>query len=112
MIDERSSLLTNVAGGRCSGGQCNGGTTGKPALIYVPSGTYIISSKVQLYVDTQIIGDAIHLPTLKAAGNVTNNTVIVGGFDPGTGSTTNFYIGVRNLNIDTTAAVPSDSKCP
>lgn len=54
--------------------------------------------------------DAVELPTLKAATNVTNGTVILSGFDPGQGSTTNFYIGIRNINIDTTAAKPNISK--
>lgn len=81
-----------------------------PALIYIPSGTYMISSTIQLFVDTQMIGDAIEFPTLKATSNVTNGTVVVSGFDPGQGSTTNFYIGIRNINVDTTSAAPSDSK--
>jgi glucan 1,3-beta-glucosidase len=55
--------------------------------------------------------DAIQLPTLKAANNVTNGTIILNGFDSGQGSTTNFYIGIRNINIDTTAAKPNISKC-
>ncbi|CAN9135394.1 unnamed protein product [Alternaria alternata] len=54
-----------------------------------------------------IIGDAVNLPTLKAASSALNNTVVVDGYDKGTQSTNNFYIGVRNLNIDTTAADPA-----
>ena len=71
-------------------------------MIYVPQGTYVISSPIQLYVDTQVIGDAINLPTLKASPEFSpSNGSVVNGFDSGQGSTTNFYIGVRNLNIDT-----------
>ncbi|KAF2104926.1 pectin lyase-like protein [Rhizodiscina lignyota] len=96
-------------GGRCSGGACGTGTTGQPALIYVPSGKYVVSSPIQLYVDTQVIGDAINLPTIKAASRFSpNNESIIAGFDPGTGSTTNFYIGVRNLVIDS-GAVPANA---
>ncbi|KAL1794586.1 hypothetical protein ACET3X_006402 [Alternaria dauci] len=91
-------------GSRCAGGQCPGGTTGKPALVYVPPGTYAIYSTIQLFVNTQIIGDGIDMPTLKAAPSALNGTVVVDGFDKGTQSTTNFYIGLRNVNIDTTAA--------
>lgn len=99
-------------GGRVSGGLGAGGTTGQPALIYVPSGTYLISSTIQMFVDTQMIGDALDYPTLKAASSVSNGTVVLAGFDPGQGSTTNFYIGVRNINIDTTGVAAEDSKCP
>ena len=50
-----------------------------------------------------MIGDAVDYPTIKAASNTKNGSVVVAGFDPGQGSTTNFYIGIRNINIDTTA---------
>ncbi|KAI9655083.1 MAG: hypothetical protein M1821_005566 [Bathelium mastoideum] len=104
LSDDTAAFTAAInAGGRCSGGTCGTGTTGQPALIYVPQGTYIISSPIQLYVDTQVIGDAINLPTLEASPAFSpSNGSVVAGFDPGQGSTTNFYIGVRNLNIDTT----------
>jgi glucan 1,3-beta-glucosidase len=76
----------------------------------------LISGTVQLFINTQIIGDALNLPTLRAASNVANGSVVVSGFDPGQGSTTNFYLGIRNINIDTTAADADSSKdfdrCP
>lgn len=77
-------------------------------MIYVPHGTYLISSIVQLYVNTQVIGDAVNLPTIKVSSSFSpSNGSVIGGFDPGTGSTTNFYIGVRNLIIDSTAVSSS-----
>ncbi|KAL9078318.1 MAG: hypothetical protein Q9157_002749 [Trypethelium eluteriae] len=92
------------AGGRCSGGTCGTGSTGQPALIYVPQGTYVVSSPIQLYIDTQVIGDAVNFPTIKASpAFAPSNGSVIAGFDPGQGSTTNFYIGLRNLNIDTTS---------
>ncbi|KAH6876298.1 pectate lyase superfamily protein-domain-containing protein [Alternaria rosae] len=91
-------------GSRCAGSQCNGGSTGKPALIYVPPGTYAIYPTIQLYISTQIIEDAINVPTLKAASSAFNNTAVVDGYDKDTQSTNNFYIGLRNFNIDITAA--------
>lgn len=92
---------------RIGGGKGAGGSTGQPALIYVPPGTYSISSSIQMFIDTQIIGDAITPPTIKASAIARNNTVIIDGYDFGQPSTTNFYIGVRNIIIDTTA-VSSD----
>lgn len=57
MHGDNPTLLTTIAvGGRVSGGQGAGGTTGQPALIYIPPGEYLISSKIQMFVDTQIIG--------------------------------------------------------
>ena len=53
------SLLIDIPdGGRVSGGQGAGGTTGQPALVYIPPGEYLISSKIQMFIDTQIIGGA------------------------------------------------------
>lgn len=91
---------------RIGGGKGAGGSTGQPALIYVPSGTYSISSSIQLFIDTQIIGDAIDPPTIKASSISRNNTVVIDGYDFGQPSTTNFYIGLRNVIIDTTAVSP------
>ena len=96
-----NSSLTG--GGRCKGGQC-GGTTGKPALIYVPPGTYSLSSSIQLLINTQIIGDAIEMPILKAAPSA--GKVVVNAHDDGQPSTNNFYIGIRNIVIDTTSVSP------
>lgn len=92
---------------RIAGGKGAGGSTGQPALVYVPPGTYLISSSVQLFIDTQIIGDGLNPPTIKASPMSRNNTVIIDGYDFGQPSTTNFYIGLRNIIIDTTA-VSSD----
>lgn len=88
---------------RIGGGKGAGGSTGQPALIYVPPGTYSISSSIQLFIGTQLIGDAINRPTIKASPISRNNTVVIDGYDFGQPSTTNFYIGVRNIIIDTTA---------
>ena len=49
-------LIDRSDGGRVSGGQGAGGFTGQPALIYIPPGEYLISSKIQMFVNTQIIG--------------------------------------------------------
>jgi glucan 1,3-beta-glucosidase len=105
-----SSITNNICtdGGRCKGGNC-GGTTGKPALIYIPPGIYSISSSVQLLINTQIIGDAIDLPTLKASSSIASGSMVVNGYDDGQPSTNNFYIGIRNVKIDTTA-VPSSQE--
>lgn len=42
-------------GGRC-GREC-GSSTAKPAVIYFPSGTYLVSSSIVQYYNTQFIGN-------------------------------------------------------
>ena len=75
------------------------GTTGQPAVVYLPSGVYIVSKPIQLYVGTVFMGDPLSPPTLKAASGFNGNTLIYGK-DPNQGSTINFYIGVKNLVFD------------
>lgn len=78
-------------------------------MIYIPPGTYSIASTVQLFLNTQVIGDAVDMPTLKAAASFPNGSMVLNGYDDGQPSTTNFYIGVRNVKIDTTS-VPAEQK--
>lgn len=51
-------------------------TYADPEQIYFPPGTYVVSKPiVQLYY-TQLVGDAVTLPTLKAAAGFTGMAVI------------------------------------
>ena len=94
------SLLICVAGiGGIDRSQNDLGTTGQPAVVYLPSGVYILSKPIQLYVGTVLMGDPLSPPTLKAASGFNGNTLIYGK-DPNQGSTINFYIGVKNLVFD------------
>lgn len=84
------------------------GTTGQPAVIYIPSGTYLLTGSLQLYVGTVLVGDPINPPVLKAAANFPNDHVIYGK-DPNHDGTINFYIGLKNVIIDSTAVNPSQN---
>ena len=77
------------------------GTTGQPAVVYLPEGTYIISSPLQLYVDTVFMGNPLSPPTIKASSSFSGNTLIYGK-DPNLGSTINFYVAIKNLVLDST----------
>jgi glucan 1,3-beta-glucosidase len=84
------------------------GTTGQPAVIYIPSGTYLMTGSLQLYVGTLLVGDPINPPVLKAAANFPNDHIIYGK-DPNQDGTVNFYIGLKNIIIDSTAVNPSQN---
>lgn len=77
------------------------GTTGQPAVVYLPAGTYTINSPLQLYVGTVLIGDPIGGTTIKAGSGFNGNTLIYGK-DPNHDSTINFYIKVQHLTLDST----------
>ncbi|KAL4778682.1 pectate lyase superfamily protein-domain-containing protein [Aspergillus varians] len=77
------------------------GTTSQPAIIYLPGGTYLLKSGLQLYVGTVLIGDPTNPPVLKAAPGFSGDHIIWAK-DPNFGGTINFYIGIKNLVIDST----------
>ncbi|KAL2831101.1 pectate lyase superfamily protein-domain-containing protein [Aspergillus cavernicola] len=75
------------------------GTTGQPAIVYLPGGTYMLKAALQLYVGTVLVGDATNPPVLKAEPGFAGDHIIYAK-DPNFGGTTNFYIGIKNLVLD------------
>lgn len=84
------------------------GTTGAPAVVYIPAGTYRLSKPLQSYVDTVVMGDPLNRPVLQASSDFTDPFLYL-GFDPNPnyGSTTNFYIGLKNVVLDSTKVAPA-----
>ena len=64
--DDTAAINSAIAfpGDRCGEG-CDSATT-SPALIYFPPGTYVVSSTIIMYYFSQLVGDAINPPTIKA----------------------------------------------
>ncbi|KAI4163230.1 MAG: hypothetical protein LQ342_003163 [Letrouitia transgressa] len=95
-----------TAGNRCGQG-CDSSTV-TPALVYFPPGTYVVSKPlVQLYY-TQFVGDAVTLPTIKAAASFQGIAVIDSDPYDSTGANwytnqNNFFRQVRNFVIDLTS---------
>lgn len=56
-------------GGRC-GANC-GGSTIYPATLYFPSGTYIISSSIIMYYNTEMLGNVRRVPFLSLSLSLT-----------------------------------------
>ena len=75
-------------------------------MIYVPTGTYLLTSSVQLYLNTFLIGNPLERPVITTSSNFSDSFLIYGK-DPSFGATTNFYIGIKNLVFDSTATDPS-----
>ncbi|KAH7884063.1 glycoside hydrolase family 55 protein [Phlebopus sp. FC_14] len=97
--------LAMSSGNRCGQG-CQSSTL-TPAIIYFPPGKYVVSSPIETYYYTQMIGDAKRPPTLLASPNFVGLAVI--DADPyipgGNGAQwfinqNNFYRSVRNIIID------------
>lgn len=104
--DDTAAINSAITDGNRCGLGCDSSTV-TPAIIYFPPGTYVVSKPiVQLYY-TQFIGDAVSLPTLKAAANFVGIAVI--DSDPYTSTGANWYTNqnnffrqVRNFVIDLT----------
>jgi glucan 1,3-beta-glucosidase len=84
------------------------GTTGQPAMVYIPSGTYLLTGSLQMYVGTALIGNPLSPPVFKAAAGFPNDHIIYGK-DPNQGGTVNFYMAIRNINIDSTGVSASQT---
>ncbi|KAF8549350.1 glycoside hydrolase family 55 protein [Imleria badia] len=106
VTDDTAAIRAAMAsGGRC--GVTCGSSTISPAIVYFPRGTYLVSSAIETYYYTQMIGDARNPPTLLASSNFTGSAVI--DADPyipnGWGdqwflNEDNLFRSVRNLIID------------
>ncbi|KAI0836389.1 glycoside hydrolase family 55 protein [Hypoxylon sp. FL0890] len=99
----------NTPNNRCLQGCAS--TTTKPAVVYFPSGTYLISSSIVPPYFTQIIGDPTNRPVLKATANFQGFGLIDGNpyytSNLNWVSTNVFYRQIRNLVIDTTGIAPA-----
>ncbi|EGN92987.1 glycoside hydrolase family 55 protein [Serpula lacrymans var. lacrymans S7.3] len=107
LTDDTAAInLAMSTGDRCGNGTCQSSTL-TPAIVYFPQGTYLVSSAINTYYYTQMIGDARKPPTLLASHNFTGFAVIdADPYIPGGGGSQwfinqdNFYRSIRNLVID------------
>ncbi|KAE8375487.1 pectate lyase superfamily protein-domain-containing protein [Aspergillus bertholletiae] len=105
--DDTAAINQAIASGNRCGNGCDSSTV-TPALVYFPPGTYVVSKPIVQYYYTQIVGDAINLPVIKAAAGFTGMAVIDADPYNDDGSNwytnqNNFFRAIRNLVIDLTA---------
>ncbi|CAA9966542.1 hypothetical protein CFE70_009932 [Pyrenophora teres f. teres 0-1] len=99
-------------GARCGPWVCDS-STDSPAVVYIPSGTYLISKPIIFYYETQLIGNPRALPVLKASPSLQALALIDASpynnqnGQPGWISTNLFVRQIRNLIIDGTAVPPT-----
>ncbi|KAI8949610.1 glycoside hydrolase family 55 protein [Xylaria longipes] len=96
--------------GRCID-KCDSRTT-HPALVYFPSGTYLVKKPIVQTYYTQFVGDALNIPTIKGSPDFSGMGVIdANPYDYTTGqdpppnwyiNQNNFFRQVRNFIIDMT----------
>ncbi|KAM7191852.1 hypothetical protein V8F33_008699 [Rhypophila sp. PSN 637] len=111
--DDTSFIQAAIsAGGRCGGKNGCTGSTKTPAVVYFPSGTYLITEPLINFYYTQLIGDPNNMPILKAAASfptgddgtgMINGDEYLGSPLLEFGATNVFYRQLRNMVIDATA---------
>lgn len=110
--DDTAAINSAITDGSRCGQGCDS-TTVEPALVYFPPGTYLVSAPIIQYYYTQLVGDAVTIPTLKASASFTGIAVIdsdpyeAGGANWYTNQN-NFFRQVRNFKIDLTG-LPSST---
>lgn len=104
--DDTAAINAAIStGSRCGNLTCGSSTT-TPAVVYFPEGTYLVSTPLQAYYYTVMVGDARTPPTLLASANFTGMAVI--DADPYTNNQNwytnqdSFFRSVRNFVIDLT----------
>lgn len=102
--------LQNAIDSAGSGNRQNEWLASQPRVVYIPSGTYELSSTLNMRTDTILFGDATNPPVIKAAAGFSDN-YLVNGQDPSTGDAgeLSFAVGLKNLVLDTTAVDGSSS---
>ena len=105
--DDTDAINQAISDGNRCGENCTSQTT-TPALVYFPPGTYVVSKPIIPYYYTQLVGDAINPPTLKASADFAGMAVIDADPYDAEGrnwwtNQNNFFRQVRNFVIDLTA---------
>ncbi|KIJ21365.1 glycoside hydrolase family 55 protein [Paxillus involutus ATCC 200175] len=106
VTDDTDAINAAMSEGNRCGLGCDSSTL-TPAIVYFPPGKYVVSSPINAYYYTQMIGDARQPPTLLASSSFSGLAVIdADPYIPGGGGAQwfinqdNFYRSVRNIIID------------
>jgi glucan 1,3-beta-glucosidase len=113
VTDDTACINKAISMGSRCGSTCGSSTT-SPALVYFPSGTYLVSTSIIMYYYTQLVGNALNPPTLLMAPAFKGNGLI--DSDPyGAGGANwyqnqnNFFRQVRNFVFDLTKTPATSS---
>eukprot|EP01117_Protostelium_nocturnum_P001900 TRINITY_DN1245_c0_g2_i2.p1 TRINITY_DN1245_c0_g2~~TRINITY_DN1245_c0_g2_i2.p1 ORF type:complete len:739 (-),score=196.15 TRINITY_DN1245_c0_g2_i2:213-2429(-) len=109
--DDTAAIRSAISAGNRCGLGCDSSTL-SPAIIYFPKGTYIVSDIIVMNYFTQLVGDALNLPVLKASASksagwlLESDPYAAGGASWWTNQN-NFFRQIRNFVIDLTQVPPN-----
>lgn len=109
--DDTDAIQRAISDGNRCGANCGSSTT-KPAVVYFPAGTYRVRLSINIFYNTQIIGNVNDLPIILASDDFVGLGVLSSDvYTGGNGGSEEWYINqnnflrqVRNLIIDTSKA--------
>ncbi|KAK0252307.1 hypothetical protein LTS09_012652 [Friedmanniomyces endolithicus] len=113
VTDDTAAINNAISSGGRLGPAQGGSTTVTPAIVYFPSGVYMINASIIDYYYTQLIGNPNCLPTIRAFPTFSGGLGLIDGDQYGAnglgfGATNVFWRQIRNFIIDMTL-VPGDS---
>ncbi|EFR04093.1 hypothetical protein MGYG_07100 [Nannizzia gypsea CBS 118893] len=113
--DDTAAINMAISSGSRCGKGCDSSTT-TPAIVYFPPGTYVVSKPIIQYYYTQIVGDALNMPVIKAAASFEGIAVIDADPYENDGSNwytnqNNFFRSIRNVAIDLTGLDRGKGAC-
>jgi glucan 1,3-beta-glucosidase len=78
--DDSAAIQAAINAGNHKAGRDTGafGTTGQPAVVYLPGGVYRLKRPLQMYMGTVLVGDAINAAVLMVDSNFIGNFVVYG----------------------------------
>ncbi|KAM5453040.1 hypothetical protein McanCB49686_004992 [Microsporum canis] len=117
VTDDTAAINRAISEGNRCGENC-GSSTIYPAVVYFPSGTYLVSSPIIQYYNTQFLGEPHDYPTILAAssfvglGVFSSNVYIEGGNGNSWYlNTNNFLRSIKNFKMDIRRTDPGAYVC-
>ncbi|KAK0657883.1 pectate lyase superfamily protein-domain-containing protein [Cercophora newfieldiana] len=103
IADDTAAIQRAIATGDSTGNRESGwfGSTGQPAVVYFPSGTYLVKSTIRSAIGTVIMGNPTDRPVIRAAADF-SGTYLLFGRDRQRSGLVGFYHGIKNLVLDST----------
>ncbi|KAK3321756.1 glycoside hydrolase family 55 protein [Apodospora peruviana] len=104
VTDDAAAIQKAISTGDSTGTRDTGkfGSTGQPAMVYFPSGTYLVKSTIKSAVGTVLMGDPTNRPVIKASADFKGTYLLIGRGTQYTGLV-GFFYGVKHLVLDSTA---------
>ncbi|KAL8687352.1 MAG: hypothetical protein Q9218_006452 [Villophora microphyllina] len=102
--DDTAALQNAINSDGSGGNRYKNEVTTRPAQVFVPGGTYILTHTLDMRLGTILVGDPNDMPVFKASSNFQGNALINGNdfATDGASGTTNFFMAFKNIAIDTT----------